>query len=113
MAEEQSWLVSLGKAWFDLPGLAGRGAGARLVLATNVVARVDLETNYDVIAQCITCLGYRPAVDSIADEVMRFFNLARPRGKPAVPCACAGLGESLHVHICLCMYVFAISMCIA
>ena len=79
----------LAQAFFDLPGLAERGAGGRIVVAPGKLTRGDLHHNYDVVLTAIKFLGSKPSVDGLTgwnmtDEVFEFFSLARPRGKPSV-----------------------------
>ena len=53
------------KALFDLPGLSERGAGGRIVVATGVLTRPDLEFNYDVVLTTIQHLGSKASVDGL------------------------------------------------
>ena len=81
---EEGELKTLAKTWFDLPGLADRGAGGRLVIAPATLTRQDLEHNWDVVGHAMLHMGARPCVDKLQEEVEAFFELSRPKGKKPV-----------------------------
>ena len=79
--------VNLGQIWFDLPEMATRGAGGRIIVAGNALTRADVDFNWDIIAYAIKVLGVRPSVDALEEHVAQFFVLSRPKGKPKVASA--------------------------
>ncbi|CAE7867367.1 unnamed protein product, partial [Symbiodinium sp. KB8] len=70
--------------WFQLEGLAERGATGRLVIAPGVLTRPDLDFNWDVVATAMQHMGARPGVDKLQDEVDLFFQRSRQKGKKPV-----------------------------
>ena len=73
------------QAWLRNHILSNRGAsGCLTLIPRDKLSRMDVLNNAECIIPILRFLGTRPTVDSISQEVNLFFQMSRPRGKPAV-----------------------------
>ncbi|CAE7578512.1 unnamed protein product [Symbiodinium sp. CCMP2456] len=84
LGEEELPKSGLSYDWFQLEGLAERGASGRLIIAPGVLTRPDLDFNWDVIAKAMEYLGARPGVDQLQDDVELFFQRCKMKGRKPV-----------------------------
>ena len=71
--------------WLSNAVLANRGAaGCLSLIAGDSLSRGDCINNAQCIIPLLRYHGMRPSVDAIAQDVHAFFQMARPRGKPAI-----------------------------
>ena len=71
--------------WLSNAVLANRGAaGCLTLIAGESLGRNDCINNAQCIIPILRYHGMRPSVDAIAQDVHAFFQMARPRGKPAI-----------------------------
>ena len=74
-------MATLAETWFNLPGLAERGASGRLIVGPVNLTRADLVFNWDVVAHAIVWAGCRPGIEPLTDSAEDFFQMSRCRGK--------------------------------
>ena len=72
-------------AWMQNAVIANRGVtGCLTLIPGDSLNRRDVLNNAQCIIPILQYMGTRPCIDLLANEVGAFFQMCRPRGKPAV-----------------------------